>query len=421
MSNSLVKNPLRILQLKIEDIAFWFWFYLGIEGIQTFLLFQSNPVLGTLVGYMPTLGFTLFLLSSLMISKRIKGSKVLQTPTAKILIALLIWIAITLSWTYSSSLFSAFGYWAATAMKVLVVILLLFLGNKEKVALKSLQGFVWGGLAFAIIVLLANPVTVDGRLGHEEFLHPNTIGNSMAIASICSLYLTTEGNKLTIKSRTYIFIIIILLFTLLKTLSKTAIICFLLSTLVYFVFSKIPLRKKITLLGLIGGLVAISSAALSRYFIYYLTEQQGGDAVYTASGRTRIWRITLDLIQENPILGYGFQSYQDVVEQVIDLRLVHAHNEILNVWLTLGLIGLLLSIATYVSYFLLLRRASKKGLSQASLGMALLVYSLIRGATEANVTDPIIFPMTLMMLTSEWLFAGISPSAAKQHTIINTL
>jgi O-antigen ligase len=175
------------------------------------------------------------------------------------------------------------------------------------------------------------------------------------------------------------------------------------------------------LLGIIGGLVAICSAALSQYLNYYLNEQDGGAALYTATGRTRIWRMTLDLIQEKPILGYGFQSYQNVVDQVINIRLVHAHNEFLNIWLTLGLIGLLLSITTYVSYFLLLRRASKKGLSQASLGMALLVYSVMRGATEANVTDPIIFPMTLMMLTSEWLFAGISPSADQQYTIINTV
>lgn len=421
MSNAITKKPLEMLQLKIEDIAFWFWFYLGLEDIQTFLLFQSNPVLGTLVGYIPIFGFGLFLLSSLLISKRIKGSKVLQTTTAKSLIALLIWIATTLSWTYSSSLFSAFGYWAATAMRVLVVILLLFLGNKEKVALKSLQGFVWGGLVFAVITLLANPITSDGRLGNEEFLHPNTIGNIMAITSICSLYLNLEFNKLVTKSRTHIFIITILLFTLLKCLSKTAIICFLLSTLVYLAFSKISRRKKITLLGLIGGLVAISSAALSKYFIYYLTEQQGGDALSTASGRTSIWRITLNLIQERPILGYGFQSYVDVVDQIIGLRLVHAHNEFLNIWLTLGLVGLFLSIITYLSYFLLLRRASKKGLSQASLGMALLVYSVMRGATEASVTDPIIFPMTLMMLTSEWIFEEILPPSDQQYVIIDTV
>lgn len=421
MSNSITKKPLGRLKLKIEDIAFWFWFYLGLEGIQTFLLFQSNPVLGTLVGYIPVFGFTLFLLSSLLISKSIKGSKILQTTTAKLLIALLLWIAITLLWTYSNSLFSAFGYWAATAMAVLVVILLMFLGNKDKVALKSLQGYILGGLTFAIIILLANPITADGRLGSvEEFLHPNTIGNKMAITSICSLYLVLESEQLETKPRTYIFIIAILLFTLLKSLSKTAIFCFLVATLVYLAFSKIPRRKKITLLAIVAGLVAICSAALSQYLNYYLNEQQGGEALYTASGRTGIWRMTLDLIQEKPILGYGFQSYLDVVDQqLINIRLVHAHNEFFQIWFTLGLVGLLLSIITYISYYLLLRRASKKGLSQVSLGMALLFYSVIRGATEASVTDPIIFPMTLMMLTSEWIFEGISPSSNKQYVIIN--
>jgi exopolysaccharide production protein ExoQ len=419
MSNVMTKKTLENSQLKIEDIAFWFWFYLGLEGIQTFLLFQGNPILGTVVGYLPTLGFTLFLLSSFLISKRISGSKVLQTTTTKLLIALLMWIATTLLWTYSSSVFSAFGYWAATTMKVLVVILLLFLGNTEKVALKSLEGLVMGGVAFAIITLLANPMTEDGRLGHEEFLHPNTIGNNMAMASICSLYLGLDANRLTSRPRTYIFVIVILLLTLLRSLSKTAIFCFLIATLVYLGFSKISQRKKVIIFSIIGGLIAISSVALSRYFLFYLTEQQDGNALTTASGRTNIWRATLSLIREKPLLGYGFQSYKDAVDQIIALRLVHAHNEILNIWFTLGLVGLILCTVIYFSYLFLLRRGIKQSLPQANLGTALLIYSIVRGMTEASVTDPMIFPMTLMTLTSEWIFAGISPSSAKQYLIIN--
>ena len=113
--------------------------------------------------------------------------------------------------------------------------------------------------------------------------------------------------------------------------------------------------------------------------------------------------MTWDMIQENPIWGYGFQSYRDIVDQVIQLRLVHPHNELLNIWVNLGFVGLFLGVMTYICYYLLLRRAFKAGLPQAALGLALLIYSLIRGLTEASIPDPIVYPTALMMLTIGWL------------------
>lgn len=389
--------------IKVESVAFWFWFFIGVEPCLTFLFFRSKPALGTLVGYLPPPGFAFFLLSTVLIGNRLQNPEVLRSMVTKMLLTFVLWAGITLSWTSAASRFSACGYWAIVALKVFVVLLLLCLGNVERVGIKSLQGYAWGGLILSLVALLSNVSTIDGRLGDEEFLHPNTIGNHIAIISLCTIYMVLQSGVPMIERQPYILISIVLLFTLIKTLSKTSIISLLLALSIYLIRSKISVQKKINLLLVGGGAIAISSAALSKYLDYYLNEQQGGEALTTATGRTRIWEMTWELIQEKPVWGYGYQSYRDVADQIIPLRLVHPHNEWLNIWFNLGGVGLVLGVLTYINFYLHLRRAAKARLPQEALGLAVLVYSLVRGLTEATVPDLIVYPTLLIMLMIGWL------------------
>lgn len=395
--------PFKSIHVKIESVAFWFWFFIGVEPCLTFLFFRSKPALGTLVGYLPPPSLAFFLLSSLLIGKRLQNADSLRPMATKLLLAILLWAGITLLWTNAASRFSACGYWAIVTLKVFVVLLLLCLGNVERIGIKSLQGYAWGGLVLALVALLSNVSTSDGRLGDEEFLHPNTIGNHIAIITLCTIYMALQSSLGMAERQPQIFISVVLLFTLLKTLSKTSIISLLLALSIYLIRSKMSVQKKINLLLLAGGAIAISSAALSKYLDYYLNEQQGGEALTTATGRTRIWEMTWELIQEKPIWGYGYQSYRDVADQIIPLRLVHPHNECLNIWFNLGGIGLIIGILTYITFYWHLRRAGKARLPQEALGLALLIYSLVRGLTEATVPDLLVYPTPLMMLMIGWL------------------
>jgi len=403
--NTVTANrlPCKGTYIKFESVAFWFWFFIGVEPCLTFLFFRSKPVLGTLVGYLPPPGFAFFLLSSVLIGSRLQHPEILRQMATKLLLAFVLWAGITLFWTGASSRFSACGYWAIVAIKVFVVLLLLCLGNIERVALKSLQGYAWGGLVLALVPFLLHARTLEGRLGNEEFLHPNTIGNQMALISLCTIYLAMQPWGRIAERRIYILISAVLLFALLSSLSKTSIISLLLAVIIYLVRSKISVQKKINLVLLAGGVIAISSAALSRYLDQYLNEQQGGEALETASGRTQVWEMAWEMIQENPILGYGYQSFRDVAEQIIALRLVHPHNEWLNIWFNLGGVGLVLGVLTYINFYLHLRGAAKARLPQEALGLALLVYSVVRGLTEATVPDLIVYPTPLIMLMIGWL------------------
>lgn len=395
--------PFQGFYIKVESVAFWFWFFIGIEGCLTILFFQSKPALGTVVGYLPPAGFAFFLLSGVLIGSKLQNAEILRPMAAKLLLALLLWAGITLFWTGASSRFSAGGYWATLAVKMFVVLLLLSLGNIERVAIKSLQGLTWGSLVYALVPFLLNARTLEGRLGNEAFLHPNNIGQQMAITCLCTIYLALQSWGSIAQRRPYMVIFVFLLFTLLKSLSKTSILSFLLAAPVYVLRSKISVQKKINLMLLASGVLAISSAALSSYLDTYLNEQQGGEDLTTATGRTVIWEMAWEMIQENPIWGYGYQSYRDVAPQIIAIRLVHPHNEVLNMWFNLGVVGLILGVLTYITYYWLLRRAAKARLPQEALGLALLIFSVVRGLTEATVPDFLVYPSSLMILMIGWL------------------
>ena len=81
----------------------------------------------------------------------------------------------------------------------------------------------------------------------------------------------------------------------------------------------------------------------------------------TLTGRTAIWREVWIAIEQRPGLGYGFSAFWKGLQGpswsvIVALRFVlfHAHNGFLEIWLELGLFGLLVFMASYVRAFLLL-------------------------------------------------------------------
>ncbi|MFB8791748.1 MAG: O-antigen ligase family protein [Potamolinea sp.] len=397
------KLPVKGAYIKFESVAFWFWFFIGIEPCLTFLFFINQPAIGTLVGYIPPAIFAFFLLTTLLIGGQLRHAEILKSMSVKMLLALSFWAGLTMFWTGANPRFSAFGYWAILALKIFIVLLLFLLGNVEKVAIKSLQGLTWGSLILGLVPFILNARTIDGRLGNEEFFHPNNIGNQMAITCLCAIYLALQSWGKASERRPYIVMLLFLLFTLLRSLSKTSILSFLIAASVYVLRSQISAQKKINLVLISGGIIAVSFTRLSTYLDTYLNEQQGGEALATGTGRTQIWEMTWNRIQENPIWGYGYQSYRDIADQIIGLRLVHPHNEVLNIWFNLGGVGLLLGVLTYIAYSWQVYCAAKARLPQEALALSLLIYFIIRGATEATVPDFLVYPSSLMMLMIGWM------------------
>lgn len=97
---------------------------------------------------------------------------------------------------------------------------------------------------------------------------------------------------------------------------------------------------------------------IAGFVIWFTTEAEtvlgyfGKDV--TLTGRTDLWYMAFTMIQQRPWLGFGYsgfwlgaQGFSGYIWNVIGWPAPHAHNGFLDLWLDLGLIGVLAFVASF--------------------------------------------------------------------------
>ena len=111
------------------------------------------------------------------------------------------------------------------------------------------------------------------------------------------------------------------------------------------------------------------------------------------TGRSKIWKLVLGLIADRPIQGWGWISYwMPGVKPFAGLVVINnvpyyqAHNAFLDMWLQLGLIGLLLLIALAVLTFVKLWRLGVRHTNPLYLWPMLVFFGLLaQNLTESRM------------------------------------
>jgi O-antigen ligase len=301
----------------------------------------------------------------------------LRTSPSRWALAFLIVSCCSLTWTVAASMAAAVAFWSVMAADVAMAVLLLRVQPPEIIAPSLLRGFAYGAAAVAVIAWLL-PATSDSRLGYEGLMGPNQVGFLCAFAFFCAQYLVL------IRGEKHTFVMILLSVTMLRSLSKTTIIAFLLSqTLLLATGRNIPRRTKV--LVTIGALVIVLlfSSLLFSYFDYYADTGQAE----TVSGRLGIWAVMfLEAIQK-PWFGHGFHSVWKVIPpygaDAFEIR--HAHNELLQQFYAYGAVGIALFFGIYISFYRQIRRLVRGPLR--SFLLSFLVFILIRGLADTDAFD----------------------------------
>jgi O-antigen ligase len=106
-------------------------------------------------------------------------------------------------------------------------------------------------------------------------------------------------------------------------------------------------------LAMAGLCAAIVIAGAAVYYLPLLTRLLGRDA--TLSGRTEIWKHVWPFILRRPLLGWGYAGFWRGIQGesfnlVAALRFIvfHAHNGYLEIWLELGILGLIFFALSYL-------------------------------------------------------------------------
>ena len=187
--------------------------------------------------------------------------------------------------------------------------------------------------------------------------------------------------------------------TLLRSLSKTTIIAFLLSQTILLAASRsIPRRTKVFVT--IGAflIVLLFSSLLISYVEDYATSNAAGySEADSLSGRLGIWALIGSEAIERPWFGHGFHSVWNVIPPFgrdhFEIR--HAHNELLQQFYAYGAVGVALFFGIYVSFFLQIRRLPR-GMLRTFL-FSFLTFILIRGLTDTEVFD-LSLPLWMIIL-----------------------
>lgn len=159
---------------------------------------------------------------------------------------------------------------------------------------------------------------------------------------------------------------------------------------IYFILHGNVGRKVLFLFSV--GLVAGSALVLFADEIFSLVSRSGSaEEITSATGRTRIWPVVIELWSQSPWLGWGFQSGQYILPKHPDLfeAAAHAHNLYLESLFSGGLIQLSLLIWCILTTLVLAIRVRALG------EFALFSFYLMYGLTEPIFNGPIGVPVLL--------------------------
>ncbi|AFY87636.1 O-antigen ligase family protein [Chroococcidiopsis thermalis] len=187
------------------------------------------------------------------------------------------------------------------------------------------------------------------------FAHKNVLGNLMVLSSMVFLLVALNERKYKIllwggfASSTVI---------LLQTKSSSSLIIFFIIMSVFLTIRSIRMPYVLTiptllLLALIGQILYLWLADNTTYLLSSI----GKDT--TLTGRVDLWPAVLDKIWQRPWLGYGYSGFwggwdreSAYVWRVTGWTPPNSHNGFLDLWLDLGILGLLIYLLGFLASFL---------------------------------------------------------------------
>jgi exopolysaccharide production protein ExoQ len=360
----------------------------------TVLWFQDEPQHATILSTVLSLLLLICVAFSVAGSKASTPASSFRTPPIRWLTVMLCLALISLSWS-EAPFVAAAGYWTGWAADVAAVWLVLHYGDIRQRSEAIMKGFVVGAILVAIVAW-SLPVADDLRLGNTDFLHPNAIGFLFVIAIFLAIHLART-------TRSWSVAAFFLAITLVRTLSKTSIIAFLVAFSFLLLSDSTFARATKVKIGIAGSLVILSLWGVLETYLAAYTEGTGPE---TLTGRTIVWAVSLEYAIKKPWLGNGFYSYRFIVPSFGEYEAWQAHNELLQQFFSFGVVGLILVIALYWTFFRQIRRAPSSTIK--TLAATLLVFSLVHGLDDTGNID-LSFPLWLMAMLSILLAASTPP------------
>jgi len=292
--------------------------------------------------------------------------------------------------------------------------------KKEKHLILSLKSWLVSGVAVSLIsifYLLNNDLTFDGRL-KAFFLSPNHLAMYISPVLLIALVLLLSDKKLNIKywilnikkltnyeltnlsaifNIQYLIFLIIILIPLYFTYSYGAFLGIIIA-IIYLFISKIKsakiLRNPISNIQYPIFLIIISFSLIfisSNKFDQVISSNERS----SFHSRLMIWNASVEIIKDNPLLGIGPGTFQDVYlsyserfgEQYLEWAVPQPHNIFLAFYLQTGLVGFVGFILVLFWFFGNSNNLKNKSNIQYlifNILTCLMIYILIHGLVDTT-------------------------------------
>ncbi len=266
---------------------------------------------------------------------------------------------------------------------------------------QQLQLLAWTyGFLLILSILFAVGIPKYGLMSgvHEGafrgvFTHKNQFGAFMAPGGVIFLLNAFKGEKY---SWAYWCLLVLSCATMVWSQSTTALGTFAVMLMLCIVYRIFRWRYEV----MVSAILAVTMVGLAG--LIYLAGYVGSDSLLdlvgkdvTLSGRTFIWRYVWDQIQLRPWLGYGLAAFWNgfdgpsgYVQLAMRIAVIYAHNGFLDIWLSLGIVGLgvfAISFLTTTAQSLTLLR--KTNTPEGFWPLLFLTYILLSNLTEGTISN----------------------------------
>jgi exopolysaccharide production protein ExoQ len=249
-------------------------------------------------------------------------------------------------------------------------------------------------LSLACIVFLPSYGISSSIEDHGEwrgiFSHKNGLGSVMALSVLVEWHLPARTRFSKVVKRIALLLSGALLVFSSSLTSTFALVASLLFIEIYKL-AKQRLRIPLYAIVLATSLITASGVTLLLVDTKGVTTALGRSSDLT--GRTEIWSLVMSYIPERPVLGYGYSGFWNgaspesiAIDQVMGVKIMYSHNGFLEILLTLGAVGLLLTLGLLGTGIRRAYYCSERNRSSVDhWPLAFLFFLLLHNVTECTI------------------------------------
>jgi O-antigen ligase len=218
-----------------------------------------------------------------------------------------------------------------------------------------------------------------------------------------------SANKLKVLIQAFILAMTIHLLWMAK--SATSKVCFILGLCILAAVTMEVVRKHIKSY-ILFGIFIVSLFYMLVDFGPLLMATLGRDE--TLTGRTEIWGQVIEMVA-NPAIGVGYGSFWlgDRLESLWNAHWFHpteAHNGYLEIYLDLGIIGIVLLLGIIISSFRTACKALISDFGYGSLRLAILTICILYNMTESAFRVGLLIYFSFLLATIQFSFSDKIPN-----------